>query len=442
MTGTAAGSSFLRRAAIFTLAALLPIAAWSAWDFLEARRLSSAVKEIQSRGEPVATPARRVPREYQRSAGAYYDAAAVLIDRTALSDVQNALYFGRGERAANIARLRAWLDANRDADRLLDQATNAEFTGVQAYQDHLRWDRLMRVSSLARARVVERLDAHDGEGTASALVRQLQIARAMEVVASDWFPAFFERALGDFGDVLTANLPPAALEHLQKIIRTYDKDDLIRGDALNSRAVVIESLWSPTSNWYGRPLGPFYGNPLEPLAYFLLRPWLAHKVTGELRRLDEALAVSTRPWPERLKSADVPMPIIAARRWRFLDTPADTVAYLHQQRARAYARLLATLRTADAAAAVERYRGAHGGALPPTLDALVPAFLERVPIDPFTGSPVKWKASPAGYTIYSIGADFKDDGGRTRQPPWKPGLAREERERPDIGVEVALEPRT
>ena len=100
------------------------------------------------------------------------------------------------------------------------------------------------------------------------------------------------------------------------------------------------------------------------------------------------------------------------------------------------------LRSADAAAAVERYRDAHGGALPETLDALVPAVLDRVPIDPFTGAPVKWKTSPAGYTIYSIGSDFEDDGGRTSQPAWKPGLARQERERPDIGVEVALEPRT
>jgi hypothetical protein len=427
--------------AIVVLAALVPIAAWSAWDYVEARRLSSAVKEIQSRGEPVTTPIRRLPREFQRSAGAYYDAAAVLIDRAALSDVETALYFGRGERAANIARLRAWLDANRDADRLLDQATSAEFTGVQAYQDHLRWDRLMRVSSLARARVVERLDAHDGEGAAAALVRHLRIARAMDATASDWMPFFFERALGDFGDVLSARPSPATLERLQTIIRTYDRDDMIRADAMNARAVLIESLWSPASNWYGRPPGPFYGNPLEPVTYFLLRPWMAHKITRELRHLDEAIAVSMKPWPDRLKSPDVPMPVISARRWRFLDTPADTVAYLHQQRARAYGRLLANLRTAEAAAAVERYRAAHGGELPLTLDALVPAFLARVPIDPFTAAPPKWKTSSGAYTIYSIGSDFKDDGGSTKPPPWKPGMARQERERPDIGVEIALEPR-
>ena len=34
-----------------------------------------------------------------------------------------------------MARLRSWLDANGDAERMLDQATAAEFTGFQAYQD-------------------------------------------------------------------------------------------------------------------------------------------------------------------------------------------------------------------------------------------------------------------------------------------------------------------
>jgi hypothetical protein len=207
---------------------------------------------------------------------------------------------------------------------------------------------------------------------------------------------------------------------------------------MNSRGVVIESLWSAASDWYGRPAVRFSGNPLEPLAYFLLRPWLAHRVTRALGLLNEEIAVSTRPWPDRLKSARVPMPVIAAKRWRLLDTPADTEVYLHQQRALAFARMLANVRTAVTAAAIERYRAAHDGSLPSALDALVPAFIDRVPVDPFTGAPLKWKTSPGAYTIYSIGSDFKDDGGRTLPVPWKPGLRWEERERADIGVEVTL----
>ena len=76
-----------RRVAFFFLVLLLPVAAWSVWDYVEARRLSTTVREIQSRGEPIASNSQpRVPEQFNSSAGAYYDAAAMLMDRSALSE--------------------------------------------------------------------------------------------------------------------------------------------------------------------------------------------------------------------------------------------------------------------------------------------------------------------------------------------------------------------
>ena len=49
--------------------------------------------------------------------------------------------------------------------------------------------------------------------------------------------------------------------------------------------------------------------------------------------MDAAVATATAPWPDRLKFSPLPMPTLSASRWRFLDSPADTIAYLHQQRA-------------------------------------------------------------------------------------------------------------
>lgn len=68
-------------------------------------------------------------------------------------------------------------------------------------------------------------------------------------------------------------------------------------------------------------------------------------------------------------------------------------------------------RAANAALAVERYRLAHGDGLPPSLDALVPEFLDRVPTDIFADSPLRYRRLDLGYVIYSIGPDQKDDGG-------------------------------
>ena len=51
--------------------------------------------------------------------------------------------------------------------------------------------------------------------------------------------------------------------------------------------------------------------------------------------------------------------------------------------------------------------------LPARLEDLVPEFMPAVPVDPFDGKPMKMAAMPGGgIGIYSVGADFKDDGGK------------------------------
>lgn len=62
------------------------------------------------------------------------------------------------------------------------------------------------------------------------------------------------------------------------------------------------------------------------------------------------------------------------------------------------------------ALAVERYRLAKG-ALPESLEVLVPEFLESVPRDLFGEGPVKYRKTDTGYMIYSVGEDREDDGG-------------------------------
>lgn len=74
-------------------------------------------------------------------------------------------------------------------------------------------------------------------------------------------------------------------------------------------------------------------------------------------------------------------------------------------------RSVTTLRCAQTAMAVERWRSAHGDALPPALEALVPQYLAAVPIDLMDGKPLKFRASAKGYVVYSIGEDGLDDGG-------------------------------
>jgi hypothetical protein len=61
--------------------------------------------------------------------------------------------------------------------------------------------------------------------------------------------------------------------------------------------------------------------------------------------------------------------------------------------------------------ALERWRLRHG-AYPSDLTELVPEVLLAVPIDPFDGSPLKYKVMDGQAVVYSVGSDGKDDGGQ------------------------------
>jgi hypothetical protein len=74
----------------------------------------------------------------------------------------------------------------------------------------------------------------------------------------------------------------------------------------------------------------------------------------------------------------------------------------------AHARLLAQLRALRVLVAILRLETA-GKTVEPSLDSLgLPA---DVKIDPYNGEPLRLKKTPEGWTIYSVGVDYKDDGG-------------------------------
>ena len=70
--------------------------------------------------------------------------------------------------------------------------------------------------------------------------------------------------------------------------------------------------------------------------------------------------------------------------------------------------------------ALRRYELAHGG-LPERLEDLVPQFLPAVPLDPFdhADGSIRWIREKA--LIYSVGLNYKDDGGDIKVSPDKSG---------------------
>ncbi|MBX3743763.1 MAG: hypothetical protein KF833_00495 [Verrucomicrobiae bacterium] len=81
----------------------------------------------------------------------------------------------------------------------------------------------------------------------------------------------------------------------------------------------------------------------------------------------------------------------------------------------------AVSRLALAGLALERHRLAEGR-YPDRLDALVPRFLESVPIDPMDGQPLRYRLTDTGdFQLYSVGEDHRDDHGTRPRPGMSTG---------------------
>jgi hypothetical protein len=89
------------------------------------------------------------------------------------------------------------------------------------------------------------------------------------------------------------------------------------------------------------------------------------------------------------------------------------VVYVHGL-LRMDAEVIAKLQVTRVALEIERWRLAHGGRAPDSLADLTPGFAPSIPLDPFDNNPLRYKKLPQGFLIYSIGADFTDDGGMAK----------------------------
>jgi hypothetical protein len=134
------------------------------------------------------------------------------------------------------------------------------------------------------------------------------------------------------------------------------------------------------------------------------------------------IALARLPDPQRFLSVtnSVELEVVAKHRYHILTAlllPALDKAFRRDALHRTQARL------AQAALAVEHYRVDHDRP-PDHLSDLIPKYLRAIPVDPFDGQPLRYKPTTAGYVLYSVGPDQKDDGGLEKPPgakdkdPW------------------------
>jgi hypothetical protein len=155
-----------------------------------------------------------------------------------------------------------------------------------------------------------------------------------------------------------------------------------------------------------------------------------------LRNQTEFVAIARQPsetWQESIRQLDERLPsppkVGAEAIHEFIPGSSSFGNY-----ARGINMMLAELTTASSGMAVARYRLAHNE-WPADLAELVPGDLKELPKDPYDGQPLRYRRTPDGVDIYSVGEDLVDNQGtlaRTGSPA-KEGL--------DIGFRLCEKPK-
>jgi hypothetical protein len=392
---------------------LLLVVTYLIWDRVEARGLARDIAEIKKRGEPIDLDERRTPprTDEQRQAAHLYAAAAGRVRE--ISDEDGYRFAGLdvdrvGAPVPNLEELEATYRKDAPALQLLDQATPLDFGGFGpiAPEFYSNQSPLVSLSALNALRADLLARRGDADGATTALVASVRLQRAIP----DPFYRYQStgRLLGSLRILLRHTSPAETpLVSLQRAFEELpDDDDGLAREIMQRRAVFLESFAGRR-----RSLG-------EAILFTAFHPIVTRFARRQLPAFGEAIAVARQPWPGKLEAAAAlkrrypdPAP------WRNRGTlrnlieqgpPAIGLASLYPEPA---GLALAARRIAITVVGVERYRRAHAGAVPPALDAVVPAFMTAVPQDPFSGKPLMYKKDADSYLLYSIDINGADDGG-------------------------------
>lgn len=387
------------------------IAAYIGWDRVEAYRVASDIRAIAARGEPIDLSSldAPLPSEQTREAARLYVEAAARAREITQQDSR----VGRTDVDAVVGRvdvpeLEAGYKPDAPALQLLDRATALPFAGFGDTIEGPDWMNVQGLQSVSALSAL-RADLHAYRGRGDAAVQALIAAIGVQRTLPDLFNRYIvgARQLGSLRILLRHTAPSAvSLEALQRAFAGLPDDDGLERDLMLRRARLIEQVSD----------GVVLGDRVSSAAVFVFHPFLTRMIRLQLEQFPDVLAAAREPWPDKFATLSTIAADSAPRSNRSpvrLALAAQPVNLAALSSMPATAGLnLAIRRVAIATLAIERYRRAHDGALPASLDALVPALLPAVPIDPFTGTPIVFKPAADSYLVYSTDTNRLDDGGQ------------------------------
>lgn len=437
-----------------------PLAVWFVWSRIEAARLDRALDALEASGVPldIAELEVKPATSEQREASHLYAEAAKLVGddiRPRLAGVGKAIEElcalppATPDRTGQMATLQSVEDRYKEALALLDRAGQMDAAGWDdadrpkvASMEELRPINLGTVNAVRIARLA---CTGNADAAATALFSTLRLGRVRTAAALyGRLPAQTAHSLQS---LLSFTSPSPAL--LQRIQQEYEA-------AADGRIADRQMLYSRAQWFYYSMPGVFSDSPLgyearritpiEGIVRMMVRPLRDRRMRSEIREFDEAIGAAQQPWPARLDAAAAlarKYPGAQSRRPGLL---AALTSPMGSHRATASlsmaiardAEALARARASVGAVAAARYRLAHQGTSPSTLQDLIPEYLSAPLIDPYSGKELKYLHDATSYKVYSVGINRQDDGGT-----WDRNSDLQFSRRgnpPDIGISVGAWP--
>jgi hypothetical protein len=427
---------WIRKLALFVLPFLVVMLGITVWDYIEMGRLTREIESIRAKGEPVNGIALVDPQYGQADNAEYkYGAAAILATSPMVYSTIGGAERGGGAAMHMYARfssIRQWVAGAapapsldgfhevtnaltaewQEAFSLADKGAGSPYRGVLPGGEYsYRVAGLWNMLRLLSARTIGRAAGGDGDAAVNSAISAIKLRRAIRPSQRSTFVTHEVPAM------LSLSKPSEeALSRLQKTLADEEDADGPTRDFVAARAQVLDILWRQVYDvGPGKLLPrPF---PWELFPSPWMRPVYTHRIVNSLRAWSELIDIAQKPWPERAALAAGPIARYSTddRSQRLLSSGTGMAVMWFEQALRPDT--LIHDRSSRTAVAIERYRRAHGEALPGALTDLVPAYLTAIPEDPITGTPLLYRSGPDAYLVYSVGPDGKDDGGSLVRKP-------------------------